>query len=798
MMEKIMLGFLFLLDCVVLSTCILPQYYFVNQLMNWNEAQTYCRQKHTDLATILNSKEQNQFYDNLTSAGHSSDVWIGLFSEINWKWSDGYIGSGADYRNWHINQPSWHYVDDLCVGLFSSGSWFDDVCTDNRPFLCYQGSHLDPEFVHVKTPMNWSNAQIHCRENFIDLATIKNDTQEQQVQSLKPDADEAWIGLYRDPDHHWSDGRSVLFTHWDSTFIQIALRTVICGATSTGRSGRWKLLPSERRLPFVCYDTNGGKVSSPDNVTTDEGIQSQSKVFAKELKGIRKQVVKLRLHFEDPEAMEDPVQKGKILTEAVQSQRKELNPNRRFVHSLWQVTPREFREKSRVDANQRQEATVSMRENPEPKSKQNQVNTPEDQRAEEVPEEIPSRGLDGQVLFIKLIPTFFKELEPGGGQPRIPSLETTPETFSLWTPVRGIFSLPLRTSEALDLRTIKALLPELTCLSTLTHHHLISPTGPAPFARTTGHHPPMTDAKKPSLSILTTLPAGLHSRGLRLGENPKEKPVVAEEPRMLEPGELEAVVELQQSPQSSIVMGKIMLGLLFLLDWVVLCTCILPQYHFVNKLFTWTEAQTYCRQKHTDLASILNSEQQNQLIDNLTSAGHSSDVWIGLFNEIDWRWSDGFSGSGADYRSWTPSNNEPNFTSGSTQLEPEYVYVAESRTWTDAQKYCREFFIDLATVRDNTENQMALTLIPSGEEPWIGLSRSSNSFQWSDGSPFLFFNPDGIYNPLGSMKVICGATSTMRSGKYKFLPCETKLPFVCYSVQHGECSTDVTELTILQ
>uniref|UniRef100_A0A3Q2DDY9 C-type lectin domain-containing protein n=1 Tax=Cyprinodon variegatus TaxID=28743 RepID=A0A3Q2DDY9_CYPVA len=101
-----------------------------------------------------------------------------------------------------------------------------------------------------------------------------------------------------------------------------------------------------------------------------------------------------------------------------------------------------------------------------------------------------------------------------------------------------------------------------------------------------------------------------------------------------------------------------------LVDWVVLSTCILPQYHFIKKYFTWTEAQSYCRQKHTDLASILNSEQQNQLIDNLTSAGHSSDVWIGLFNEIDWRWSDGFSGSGVDYRSWKLSNDEPNFHSG--------------------------------------------------------------------------------------------------------------------------------------
>ncbi|XP_038124358.1 uncharacterized protein LOC119772128 [Cyprinodon tularosa] len=284
MMEKILLGFLFLLDCVVLSTCVIPQYYFVNQPLTWNEAQIYCRQKHTDLATILNSKELNQLINILTSAGHSSDVWIGLFSKIDWKWSDGYTGIGADYRNWREYQPSWHYSDDFCVGSYASGSWFDDNCTENRPFSCYTGSRSDPDYVYVNTPMNWFNAQIHCRENFIDLATIKDVTQDQQVQSLIADGDEPWIGLYRDPDHHWSDRRSVLFTNWDSGVVRLNLRTVVCGATSTGSSGRWKLLPCETRLPFVCYDS------------------------------VVKQVVKLRFHFKHPVDMEDPVLKGKILT----------------------------------------------------------------------------------------------------------------------------------------------------------------------------------------------------------------------------------------------------------------------------------------------------------------------------------------------------------------------------------------------------------------------------------------------------------------------------------------------------
>ncbi|XP_038124439.1 macrophage mannose receptor 1-like isoform X2 [Cyprinodon tularosa] len=260
MMEKILLGLLFLL------------------------AQTYCRQKHTDLATILNSEQQNQLIDTLTSAGHSSDVWIGLFSEIHWKWSDGYTGSGADYRDWHINQPSWYDLNELCVGSYSYGEWFDATCTGNRQFLCYKGSHLDPEFVYVTTTMSWSDAQSYCRNNFVDLATIKNDTENQRVQSLISSGQYPWIGLYRDANLHWSDGSSVLFSSWDSFGIVIGSRKVICGATSTGISGRWKIFPCETRLQFVCYGPP-----------------------------VTKQIVKLRLHTEDFVELNDPVLRENIL-----------------------------------------------------------------------------------------------------------------------------------------------------------------------------------------------------------------------------------------------------------------------------------------------------------------------------------------------------------------------------------------------------------------------------------------------------------------------------------------------------
>ncbi|XP_061566206.1 C-type lectin domain family 2 member D-like [Cololabis saira] len=132
------------------------------------------------------------------------------------------------------------------------------------------------------------------------------------------------------------------------------------------------------------------------------------------------------------------------------------------------------------------------------------------------------------------------------------------------------------------------------------------------------------------------------------------------------------------------MMERILLGVLFLSEWFILSTCLVRHYHFVGQSLNWTEAQTYCRQTYTDLATIQNSEELNQLMNTLSSAGYSSDVWIGLNHEIDWKWSDGFNGS---------------------QQNPEYVFVNEAMNWSSAQSYCRGKFIDLATMRNDAESQ---------------------------------------------------------------------------------------------
>ena len=101
-------------------------------------------------------------------------------------------------------------------------------------------------------------------------------------------------------------------------------------------------------------------------------------------------------------------------------------------------------------------------------------------------------------------------------------------------------------------------------------------------------------------------------------------------------------------------------------------------------------------------------------------------------------------------------------------------------TWTNAQKYCREKFTDLATVRSDAENQ-AMHAVALSAYPWFGLHIDPNSY-WSDGSISSFRHWEGASLPVGSMSVVCGVAALQNSGKWKFLQCETRLPFVCYSV----------------
>ncbi|XP_035004158.2 L-selectin-like isoform X3 [Hippoglossus stenolepis] len=252
-MEGIFIGVLCLSGCLTFSTCLLHQYHFVSDAMNWTEAQSYCRETYTDLATIENTEEMKKLNDTVSAAGNSSKVWIGLYNHIDWKWSDGFNESGAEYRNWYDGGTNNFAANQLCVAMTNYGRWFDYYCHRKTAFVCYNGTLEDSDFVLVNTTKNWSEAQRHCREHYTDLATVRNNTDNDKIHYLIIPLVWAWIGLYRDPQIYWSDGSNYSFSSWYQGNNRLGSIKFVCGVADLEKGGNWRLFSCEERKPFVCY-----------------------------------------------------------------------------------------------------------------------------------------------------------------------------------------------------------------------------------------------------------------------------------------------------------------------------------------------------------------------------------------------------------------------------------------------------------------------------------------------------------------------------------------------------------------
>ncbi|KAK1155247.1 macrophage mannose receptor 1-like [Acipenser oxyrinchus oxyrinchus] len=79
---------------------------------------------------------------------------------------------------------------------------------------------------------------------------------------------------------------------------------------------------------------------------------------------------------------------------------------------------------------------------------------------------------------------------------------------------------------------------------------------------------------------------------------------------------------------------------------------IAERYTLIEELKTWTEAQQYCREHHTDLVSIKSASENEDLV----KKAQGKPFWIGLFNEP-WKWS--HQGDNYTFHNWasTQSNN---------------------------------------------------------------------------------------------------------------------------------------------
>ncbi|XP_008413156.1 macrophage mannose receptor 1-like [Poecilia reticulata] len=256
-MEKVLLFFTASALCAAASLAA-RQYHFIYEKKTWADAQTYCRQTHTDLATVgsLDVATTLNNMVNLTQMGRDTDAWIGLYEDVqSWRWSlvndPFYQGYSTQYRNWIPGQPDNRGSNEPCSEMNDLGQWNDLPCEAMRKPLCMSvSSAQSASFVAVNSLMTWSQAQSHCRTNYKDLASVRTSAENSNLLAAKPSGESYWLGLYRDT-WKWSNGDGRTFSYWTSGQPDGA--TEHCTTAYFNDAGRWRDWLCSYAKPFICH-----------------------------------------------------------------------------------------------------------------------------------------------------------------------------------------------------------------------------------------------------------------------------------------------------------------------------------------------------------------------------------------------------------------------------------------------------------------------------------------------------------------------------------------------------------------
>ncbi|XP_071187501.1 secretory phospholipase A2 receptor-like [Salvelinus alpinus] len=283
------------------SSC-LHQYHLITNNMNWTDAQSYCREKYTDLATVDDMEDLNRLITSVSSYGQ--EHWLGLKKgdTLKWNWSLAdrrfYREGETEFRNWDTGTPQ----NGNCALMSTAGLWYNTSCDDQHHFICYDAfagkQDTNLTYVLIQENKTWIDAQSYCRQNHTDLVSVRNQTENTEIEkkiSLRKLP--VWIGLFQDS-WIWSDQSDSSFRNWQS------------GRLSTDQSPavetpdipqlkrqvvRVKMLPKDQHLNLSDAAVQDSILQEIRNKLKDQGLpadikvtwkkQPDGKVFHKEEEG---------------------------------------------------------------------------------------------------------------------------------------------------------------------------------------------------------------------------------------------------------------------------------------------------------------------------------------------------------------------------------------------------------------------------------------------------------------------------------------------------------------------------------
>uniref|UniRef100_A0A3Q3M4N3 C-type lectin domain-containing protein n=1 Tax=Mastacembelus armatus TaxID=205130 RepID=A0A3Q3M4N3_9TELE len=150
---------------------------------------------------------------------------------------------------------------DVNCGGYYQGKLASYSCGSLRYFLCFDGeSHTctkalisligADQYIVISQSMGWTTARDYCRTYYTDLASLRNNAENQMIQNVSGQMT-VWLGLFRDI-WEWSDQTYSSMRYWKSDISVFSTTVGICSALVKSASGKWGEVPCGEPHPFIC------------------------------------------------------------------------------------------------------------------------------------------------------------------------------------------------------------------------------------------------------------------------------------------------------------------------------------------------------------------------------------------------------------------------------------------------------------------------------------------------------------------------------------------------------------------
>ncbi|GAA6086683.1 uncharacterized protein LOC113649968 [Tachysurus ichikawai] len=199
--------FLLCLTGVVLITLqdVRHGYFLITTPMTWDDANTYCYTNYESLAVVETADDWYRLTAEANRHGLTVTGWIGLYNQVNnWKWTLYGPPMNITASYWPSGQPDNYGGNEACVRMDTNGYWFDNPCSVLNPFICYNATIKG--FIAIPSPeLSWGESRDYCLTYHTDLASPKDETQNNEIQQYVSPQGASWIGIFR-PSWIWVNG----------------------------------------------------------------------------------------------------------------------------------------------------------------------------------------------------------------------------------------------------------------------------------------------------------------------------------------------------------------------------------------------------------------------------------------------------------------------------------------------------------------------------------------------------------------------------------------------------------------